>query len=458
VGTAALLERWGERESVCKAGLFHSIYGTEIFKRATVSFEERPAIAAMIGEQAERLAYLFCAFERSSLLQTIKTGAPHKVKLLKGGLISVSEQEVRDLTALYWANELEQSRDVNLRKHNFRAHQNLKATARYLKAETQHLLAVEYGMSNIDGSPRSDLPSLERLLNVEDASGFIREEFSRSKVLARGPVERLAGLVDYDFDALVKMPKKFTKAFFRTTSGEPKSISAHGHEKALYEGGFTIYFHGLNCPGINHWVSAMNERLGLVAGMTTVSAFASQRGLGLKPHYDLNDNFVCQARGKKRWRIAPNTHVVNPTAGYTIGNKPQQVHLAEAPNGMPNEMPASFETHEFVPGDVMFMPRGMWHDTETTEESSLHFNIQSGMPLWCDLVEYVLERTPSKAAAELRGPILNMFEGAKLMPHVVDELKTRLRHMLSVLENEDVAVSREAFFRFAAHRKANNTE
>ena len=61
-----------------------------------------------------------------------------------------------------------------------------------------------------------------------------------------------------------------------------------------------------------------------------ISAFASKRGHGLKAHYDQNDNFVCQARGSKRWRIAKNVHVVNPTVGYTVGEKPTPPNVAEA--------------------------------------------------------------------------------------------------------------------------------
>ena len=49
------------------AGLFHSIYGTEGFQGFSLSFSHRPAIAALIGERSETLAFTFCVIDRYSV-------------------------------------------------------------------------------------------------------------------------------------------------------------------------------------------------------------------------------------------------------------------------------------------------------------------------------------------------------------------------------------------------------
>ena len=63
-GTHDLLEQNGAPPHVCLAGLCHSIYGTNAFKHASVSLQERGRIAGIIGDEAEMLAYIFCSCDR----------------------------------------------------------------------------------------------------------------------------------------------------------------------------------------------------------------------------------------------------------------------------------------------------------------------------------------------------------------------------------------------------------
>ncbi len=58
------LRSWGCPEEVCLGGMFHSIYGTEMFQGFKVPLEQREELRQMIGERAERLGYLNCAMDR----------------------------------------------------------------------------------------------------------------------------------------------------------------------------------------------------------------------------------------------------------------------------------------------------------------------------------------------------------------------------------------------------------
>jgi hypothetical protein len=64
VGTHNLLEWWGNSADVCTAGLFHSIYGTNHFKRRPWPIDDRAAIRDLIGNTAELLVYLFATSDR----------------------------------------------------------------------------------------------------------------------------------------------------------------------------------------------------------------------------------------------------------------------------------------------------------------------------------------------------------------------------------------------------------
>ena len=66
------LEKAGCPDDVCRAGMFHSIYGTEKFQGFTLPVERRGEVRALIGERAEYLAYLNCAMDRASFDRAVE--------------------------------------------------------------------------------------------------------------------------------------------------------------------------------------------------------------------------------------------------------------------------------------------------------------------------------------------------------------------------------------------------
>lgn len=107
-GTADRLRAWGNPPVICHAGLFHSIYGTQSFKIQTVPLDRRAEVAALIGPEAERLAYLFCVSRRRELW----TGPPGEDLQIHdhadGAPRPVSAAEVLQLLEVEVANLLDQ--------------------------------------------------------------------------------------------------------------------------------------------------------------------------------------------------------------------------------------------------------------------------------------------------------------------------------------------------------------
>lgn len=66
VSVYRLMESEGCSEELCAAGMFHSIYGTQQFQGFKLPLESRAQVRAMIGERAEKLAYLNCAMQRET--------------------------------------------------------------------------------------------------------------------------------------------------------------------------------------------------------------------------------------------------------------------------------------------------------------------------------------------------------------------------------------------------------
>jgi hypothetical protein len=102
------LARWGCDEDVCLAGLFHSIYGTELFRGFTLPLERRGEIRALAGERAERLAYVNCLMDRASLDRWLETRGPYVIQLREGGEITLSEVDYDDVCRVHLCDYVEQ--------------------------------------------------------------------------------------------------------------------------------------------------------------------------------------------------------------------------------------------------------------------------------------------------------------------------------------------------------------
>jgi len=107
-GVSALLVEWGARRAVCDAGLFHSVYGTESYTNQTIPDDLRPAVIAVIGAEAERLAWLFGVLRKESFYTLLGAGEGSIVHRQTGAEVPLSRQDVADLCDLTVANWLEQ--------------------------------------------------------------------------------------------------------------------------------------------------------------------------------------------------------------------------------------------------------------------------------------------------------------------------------------------------------------
>jgi hypothetical protein len=106
-GTRQILQDWGMPEHVCIAGLYHSIYGTNIFTVQSAPFEDREILELLIGKKAERLAYLFCVANRPEAFFTALTSNWIRNRHTQE-MIRVEKNEEFELLAIEAANHIEQ--------------------------------------------------------------------------------------------------------------------------------------------------------------------------------------------------------------------------------------------------------------------------------------------------------------------------------------------------------------
>ncbi|SRR5579871_211430 len=117
VATHNLLRDWGAPESLCLAGLFHSVYGTEGFPIQIAPLAARDVIRKTIGPEAEAIAWAFgmCTnksfWHVVSLLSSSGTAEAEYVltnRISGDGLICPKERFL-SIVNLTLANALEQA-------------------------------------------------------------------------------------------------------------------------------------------------------------------------------------------------------------------------------------------------------------------------------------------------------------------------------------------------------------
>lgn len=108
-GVERILRDWGTPPEVQRAGLFHSVYGTEHFRSAVARPAERGEVRDVIGAAAEELAWKFGGLRTESLFDAIAPGAPEELSFRWSTEPQpVPREELRALAQIFAANWLEQ--------------------------------------------------------------------------------------------------------------------------------------------------------------------------------------------------------------------------------------------------------------------------------------------------------------------------------------------------------------
>jgi hypothetical protein len=105
-----LMHDEGCSEEACRAGLFHSIYGTELFQGFKLPPERRPEVRTLIGDRAEQLAYVNCAMDRASFDRAALEDAESYRVVLRdcGEEVRLSRADFDDLCRVHLYDWLEQ--------------------------------------------------------------------------------------------------------------------------------------------------------------------------------------------------------------------------------------------------------------------------------------------------------------------------------------------------------------
>jgi 50S ribosomal protein L16 3-hydroxylase len=225
---------------------------------------------------------------------------------------------------------------------------------------------------------------------------FLRRYFPQRLLVSHGPLRRFSRLLALDELKDAESAARACRSYVRVWS---RGVDVHvdGVEAMdCYRAGMTLYMTGIGrcIPAVQRFVRDVATDLGIPAEQCGADLIASRAGAGAPMHFDSDDGFNIQLRGRKRWRTAPNRWVAHPLVSYGVGYPDIGRQLSANANGpMPERMPASSRTHHVRPGSVVYLPRGTWHETQVVgREDSLALVVNLSVPSWADLVLDALRR------------------------------------------------------------------
>jgi hypothetical protein len=119
------LENEGCSQDVCRGGMFHSIYGTEKFQGFTLPLERRGEVRALIGDRAERLAYLNCAMDRATFDRVLdQAEEPYRITdRITGQDVLLAQDDYDDLCRIHlldWLEQVPRSQEWSYRRTAYR--------------------------------------------------------------------------------------------------------------------------------------------------------------------------------------------------------------------------------------------------------------------------------------------------------------------------------------------------
>lgn len=189
-------------------------------------------------------------------------------------------------------------------------------------------------------------------------------------------------------------------------------------------------------PPIDMAATALSRAFAARAGVNVYCSFKDVQAFG--PHYDNHDVFAVQTEGEKIWRIY-QTKIDMPVD--LPPNTPETLEWLERAHG-----PLLTEVH-MRPGDVLYLPRGQFHDALAIDGASLHvtFSVTAlyGRVLF-SLLDNVAMQFPAFRAYF---PPAEEADGKALTAHLA-ELATLLRDIVaSSAFRDEVAMSQERLVR-----------
>jgi hypothetical protein len=110
-------------------------------------------------------------------------------------------------------------------------------------------------------------------------------------------------------------------------------------------------------PALDTFIDGLSRETGI--RFSANGYFTPSETLGVNPHFDRHDVFAVQIHGSKVWYYREDHHILS---------QPMRKQAVPTFDDAWNEV-------TLHPGDVLYVPRGLWHCTRTDNVNSLHIAV-----------------------------------------------------------------------------------
>jgi len=219
--------------------------------------------------------------------------------------------------------------------------------------------------------------TLESLLDPVRRVEFRERYYGRQPLLIRGHPRKFADL--YDWDDLNRLlnalhyPHHYVQAVSAGRADE--TPTAQGLVERC-RAGASIRFTGIQYfdPKIGELARSLEAEIGDPVVVTLFLSQPSRAAAGR--HYDLEDVFVLHMDGHKAWQVYDRT-IDRPTLDMVdFRDPPSEVRLE----------------CELAPGDVLYIPRGQWHQALAQRGTSLHLTVAAGARTGIDFMTWLVDQ------------------------------------------------------------------
>jgi 50S ribosomal protein L16 3-hydroxylase len=240
---------------------------------------------------------------------------------------------------------------------------------------------------------------LANLISPHAPETFLSETWPKKPFVVHGLGETVSSLREIPFlsslDALLNSWPGTIQAHLPEVSDESSSVDGNAAEARNFfsQRRMGLLFNNVEkqSPILKEWLKALKKDLGLpVSTYARCIVYATPDGKGTAAHFDQNINFVLQLHGSKKWWLAENDFVENPTERFTIGQPLDPELESYALKETPTSAPKSKKEYVLEPGSMLFVPRGYWHGTEA-DGDALALNFTLSQPTWIDLFTLALK-------------------------------------------------------------------
>ena len=137
-------------------------------------------------------------------------------------------------------------------------------------------------------------------------------------------------------------------------------------------------------------------------------------------HYDTHDVFAFQVTGEKTWRIYQR-YFKDPVKHPAFRSQDQAFHDAHCG--------AVSQEVEMTAGDLLYIPRGYYHDALTDGDNSIHLAVSLVPQIGLDLISAVFERAVHDELFRADIPRIWMRDGKATEEHMI-RLAGRFRELV----------------------------